>query len=113
MCEKEAKQILRKGSVEILHFVREYIEESTAADSLLLNGLIDLNNMDIQDPAIQKLLGEFKDIFQDELPAGLPPKWAVDHAIDTGSEPPVNKNAYPLSVQQLKEQAKQVKSLLQ
>jgi hypothetical protein len=36
----------------------------------------------------------------------------VDHEINTGSEAPLNKNAYALSVQQLREQTKQVEDLL-
>ena len=40
-------------------------------------------------PQIAKLLEEYKDIFPDELPKGLPPVRAVDHHIDLvpGAEP--------------------------
>jgi hypothetical protein len=41
------------------------------------------------------------------------PRTAVDHVIDTGDEKPVNRNAYPLSAQQLREQTKQVESLME
>src|SRR5437667_2356955 len=58
---------------------------------------------------LKRLLKEYKDIFCEELPDGLPPKRAVDHAIDHS---PVNKNAYPLSVQQLQEQVRQIEDLL-
>src|SRR5438876_9897774 len=61
---------------------------------------------------LKRLLKEYKDIFREELPDGLPPKRAVDHAIDTGDHSPVNKNAYPLSVQQLQEQVQQIEDLL-
>jgi len=36
----------------------------------------------------------------------------IDHTIDTGDHRPVNKNAYPLSVQQLQEQIRQIEELL-
>ena len=58
------------------------------------------------DAELQALLQEFKDVFREELPDGLPPKRAVDHEINTGNEPPSNRNAYPLSVVQLDEQTK-------
>jgi hypothetical protein len=77
--------------------------------SLLKNGQ---DIRDIQDQELEQLLGEYQDIFRNELPEGLPPKRAVDHEINTGSESPANKNAYPLSVQQLREQTKQVEDLL-
>ena len=47
---------------------------------------------------LQDLLDEFRDVFRNELPDGLPPKRGVDHVIDTGNEQPVNRNAYQLSV---------------
>jgi len=58
------------------------------------------------------LLDEFLDVFREELPDGLPPKRDVDHVIDTGTEQPSNRNAYPLSVQQLQEEARQIEGLL-
>ena len=65
----------------------------------------------VQDPELRKLLDEFRDVFKDELPDGLPPKRAVDHEINTGNEAPANRNAYPLSVVQLEEQTKQIDNL--
>src|SRR5436305_374185 len=77
--------------------------------SLLKNGQ---DIRDIEDEELKQLLGEYKDIFREESPEGLPPKRALDHEINTGSESPANKNAHPLSVQQLREQTKQVEYLL-
>src|SRR5436189_5089136 len=61
---------------------------------------------------LKRLLKEYKDIFREELPDGLPLKHVVDYAIDMGSHSPVNKNAYWLSVQQLQEQVRQIEDLL-
>src|SRR5437762_12903684 len=61
---------------------------------------------------LKRLLKEYKDIFREELPDGLPPKCAVDHAIDMCDHSQVNKNTYPLSVQQLQEQVQQIEDLL-
>ena len=66
----------------------------------------------VQDPEIQKLVDEFRDVFRDELPDGLPPQRAVDHEINTADEGPSNRNTYPLSVVQLQEQIKQMDALL-
>ena len=63
------------------------------------------------DAELRAVLHEHKDVFQDELPDGLPPKRAVDHEINTGNEAPTNRNAYPLSVVQLEEQTKQIDTL--
>jgi len=51
---------------------------------------------------LRRLLKEYQNVFREELPDGLPPRPAIDHAIETGDASPVNKNAYPLSVQQLR-----------
>ena len=60
---------------------------------------------------VRQIVGEFKDIFRNELPDGLPPRRALDHHIDTGTTAPINRNAYALSVQQLKEQCRQIDEL--
>ena len=60
---------------------------------------------------VRQIVGEFKDIFRDDLPDGLPPRRALDHHIDTGTTAPINRNTYALSVQQLKEQCRQIDGL--
>src|SRR5579859_3095786 len=95
---KEAKKILRKGGLGILHYAREYKEENKP----LLNNIRDFG--DVNSPKLQTLLDEYQDIFLEELPEGLPPRREIDHVINTGNEKPVNRNAYPLSSQQLQEQ---------
>jgi hypothetical protein len=45
-------------------------------------------------PRKQSLIN-YKNIFHEELPEGLPPKRVVDHAIDTGDH---SQSAYQLSV---------------
>ena len=35
----------------------------------------------VTDPVMKGILGEYKHLFQDELPAGLPPRRTVDHKI--------------------------------
>ena len=66
---------------------------------------------DVSNAELQALWQEFKDVFKEELPDGLPPKRVMDHEIKTGMEPPSNRNAYPLSVVQLDEQSKQIDKL--
>ena len=33
-------------------------------------------------PLAQPLIHEFKDVFPDDLPLGLPPVWGIEHHID-------------------------------
>jgi hypothetical protein len=107
--EKDAKKALRKGARCMLHYARAYIDDSNGRPRL--NSIRDLG--DVDDPKLQQLLEEYQDIFREELPKELPPEQGVVHAIDTGDEKPVNRNAYPPSAQQLREQTKQVQSLLE
>lgn len=64
------------------------------------------------DPEIEEILTRFKDVFRAELPTALPPERNVAHEIHTGSNRPVNINAYGLSSEKLDEQAKQVEELV-
>ena len=127
-CMKIIKDAKRAGDLHMmLYFAKEADDKMT--ESALVSGEVDesvnnseyelssLNTMhnDIETPScpeLQETLDEFKDVFRNELPAGLPPKRSVDHEIDTGDAVPVNRNAYPLSVSQLKKQSRQMEDLL-
>ena len=75
-------------------------EQSSGLESLDIQSLKNGQDIhDIDDLELQQLLGEYKNIFRNEMPEGLPPKRAIEHEINTGSESPVNRNAYPLSIQ--------------
>jgi len=65
------------------------------------------------DPAVAKLLEEYRDVFPDELPSGLPPARPYDHSIDLlpGSSPPA-KPPYRLSPGETEELRKQLEDLL-
>ena len=54
----------------------------------------------------------FRTVFRSTLLNSLPPERQFEHKIDTGDATSINLNAYPLSQVQLKEQVKQVSSLL-
>jgi hypothetical protein len=60
-----------------------------------------------------KLEKEFRDVFPDELPAGLPPEREVDHKIELvpGSTPP-SRPTYRLSATELAELKKQLEELV-
>ena len=66
------------------------------------------------DPRVRPLLLEYKDVFPEELPHGLPPKRNVDHKIGVipGSEP-FKRGIYPLSQQQLKVLREELDRLLE
>ena len=60
----------------------------------------------------RQLLEEYKDVFPDDLPAGLPPYREVDHRIELipGSTPP-SRPTYRLSPSELTELRKQLTDL--
>ena len=105
--EKVVKKDLKRGTQAILYYVRESDLSSSIAE------ISTSSPWQTDNPRISKLLYEFKDVFREDLPQELPPHRDVDHVIDTGDHAPVNKNAYPLSVQMLREQQKQVGILLE
>ena len=97
--EKEAKRNLKqKGVRAMLYFVK-------AGQGVSVKPA--------QDLAINNLLREFADVFREDLPEGLPPERDIEHAIDTGDTRPANRNPFPLSEQQLREQTRQVEGLLE
>ena len=62
---------------------------------------------------IQKVLNEYKDVFPKDLPAGLPPKRAIDFTIDlTTDAKPQKKGLYRLSSKELEELRDQLDDLL-
>ena len=84
------------------------VEDSSAARSLGVGS----SPSEVEKTKLGQLIHGYRDIFCEDLPEGLPLKRAVDHTIDTGHHSPVNKNAYPLSVQRLQEQTRQIEELL-
>jgi hypothetical protein len=67
-----------------------------------------------EDPEVEKVLQEYKDIFPKKLPAGLPFKRNVDHKIEVepGQEPPC-RTPYRLSQPEMDELKKQLDQLLE
>ena len=65
------------------------------------------------DKRVKAVLEEYKDVFPDDLPGGLPPKRDIDHKIELaqGSTPPV-RAPYRMSVPELDELKKQLNELL-
>ena len=62
---------------------------------------------------VANLLSEFSDVFQDPLPAGLPPERAEGHSIHTEpGHPPTFRQMYRLSPLEYRELEKQVAALL-
>jgi hypothetical protein len=64
------------------------------------------------DPRIKAVLEEYKDLFPDDLPSGLPPTRDIDHKIEIipGSAPPV-RAPYRMSVPELDELKKHVRTV--
>jgi hypothetical protein len=82
--------------------------------------LVELSNMDCTEnekqkinPKIKPLLTHYSDVFQSELPDGLPPKRSVDHAIETehGAKHP-HRSLYQLSPTELQAAKEYVADLM-
>ena len=63
----------------------------------------DIEKMAGNNAEIRQLVKEFKNIFQNELSDELLSQYALNHHIDIDTIASINRNAYPLSIQQLKE----------
>ena len=67
----------------------------------------------INDPAVRQLVNQFKDIFPDNLPVGLPPKRVIDHQIKLKPDAvPTNSHSYRMSQTELAALRKQLDELL-
>ena len=62
---------------------------------------------------LRRLLNKYEEVFQEELPAGLPPERPVDHEIETKeNEKPPHRSLYQLSPMELKATKEYVEGLL-
>lgn len=74
---------------------------------------IEKNISDSKDDELQRILEEYKDVFPEDLPKGLPPKRQVEMEIKMKDDTaPVMGPMYKLSPKELKEMRKQIKHLL-
>ena len=73
-------------------------ESSSAMHSFSLpTSNLSLNNLKqpVNAPSLQQLLQEFKDVFPNKLPEGLPPERALPHCIDViPNTKPISKPSY-------------------
>ncbi|CAG7870748.1 unnamed protein product, partial [Brassica rapa] len=62
---------------------------------------------------VQDLMGRYKDVFPDEIPAGLPPVRGIEHQIDLVPGAPLpNRAAYRVNPEEAKELERQVQDLM-
>ena len=101
---RHVSRLMRKAKREAYLFVVRPIRDGA--------GMGKPDSFRHQDKEIKRIVQKYKDLFRAELPVALPPERNVAHDIDTGTNRPVNINAYPLSAEKLDEQAKQVEDLI-
>src|SRR5208282_3205114 len=100
----------------MLYFAREQDVSDVLAAMTDEKNVEHSEHSEIEDMAgdnieLRQVLGEYKELFRNDLPDELPPRRTLDHHIDTDTTAPINRNAYPLSIQQLKEQYRQIDEL--
>ena len=111
------KRLARTEDVYVA-IVRPSLEDKTDQEDQEqqeVNAIVELDDEKIDTPfprEIKDILVEFSDVFPKELPAGLPPKRAVDHCIELlpGTEPP-HRAPYKMSTQALDKLKTQLKEL--
>src|SRR6202163_689507 len=94
------KREVEKGEQMYLAFIQPASEESTDSKASVLGDA-------------SHIINEFKDVFPEDLPSGLPPRREVDHHIELepGQRPP-SKPTYRLSQPETDELKKQLADLL-
>ena len=102
LSKRQMQRSLRKNNIDELFLV--HVKESG------LHKMVDTG--DNLGEAISKLLVEYKDVFTDKLPPGLPPDRGIEHVIETGDAEPVCKHPFKMSPLELDELQRQLKDLL-
>ena len=103
---QQMKRASRKSDAEVGLLIVKPVEEEQEVN--LVDELAAVNH-----PSLKRLLAEFRDVFPDDLPSGLPPKRDVDHRIEleVGSTPPT-KAPYRMSPIELDELKRQLAELI-
>ena len=95
--------------------LREFREDPTAVPLVLLckRQILVSNDMTPLSIGVSNVLQEFRDVFLEEVPAGLPPLRGIEHQIDLipGASLP-NRAPYRTNPEETKEIQKQVQELL-
>ena len=114
---KKAMKVLRKGAVGILYKIDSpEVTGPQRRKSLARQPALHLQNLETKwhedsltgSTSFDAELGLLKKVFRTDLFKGVGPRHYMDHRIDTGDAWPVNRNAYSLTPEQLKEQACQI-----
>lgn len=105
MSVKKFRKILRKGPPKKVQVYQVVIREISDDLKKVKKG--------VKDHKLDLLLEKYECVFRSELPAGLPPKRSVEHAIDTedGAKPP-HRPLYQLSPVELEAAKDYVEDLL-
>ncbi|GKV11620.1 hypothetical protein SLEP1_g22862 [Rubroshorea leprosula] len=121
--EKESKQREKIESVENKErkSVSDYAKESDVKAAffakqpmfVLLHKDAYFNTNELNDSFVKSLLQDFKDMFLEDIPNGLPPIRGIEHQIDfvPGATIP-NRRAYRSNPNEMKEFQKQVEELM-
>ncbi|XP_074304686.1 uncharacterized protein LOC141639466 [Silene latifolia] len=93
--------------------IEQAIEDGEQVYALIAEEKTGVNNSSPTNESVKELLGEFSDVFPEDLPPGLPPLRGIEHQIDLipGAVLP-NKAAYRSNPEETKELQRQIEELM-
>ncbi|XP_074299731.1 uncharacterized protein LOC141630886 [Silene latifolia] len=103
----------KKPNLTIFASEREVEEALVDGEQIYLMVANETHGGGVIDGKVGDLLKEFKDIFPDDLPPGLPPIRGIEHQIDLIPGAPLpNKVAYRCNPEETKELQRQIEELM-
>ena len=75
--------------------------------------VVEQSSPTVQGP-LRNIINEYRDVFPEKLPKGVPPQRDVEHAIDTDPDAtPPSRPPYRLGPREIEEMEDQIKDLLE
>lgn len=110
-CELSSKDPLKSSMFLSAKELERELEEGATVYALVVKESMASTPID---QTLADLLGEFNDVFPEELPRGLPPLRGIEHAIDLiPGDPLPNKPAYRCDPEASKELQRQIEELIE
>ena len=110
--KREENNLIMLATKSEMRDVRN-IPNQTLIVLLYMDTLLSANNITSLPSVISHLLQDYKDVFPEEILAGLPPLWGIEHQIDLITRAALpNRPPYRTNSEETKEIQRQVQALL-